>query len=102
MSRVVVVNSLSLDGVMQAPGRADEDSRGGLYPGGVGAALRRSGHGRGDGRRDGPDGGAAARPADLPGFRRRLAGPEGQSVHRGAAQHAEVRRVEDAAGAAAG
>ena len=34
MSRVVVVNSLSLDGVMQAPGRADEDSRGGFSRGG--------------------------------------------------------------------
>ena len=34
MSRVVVVNSLSLDGVMQAPGRADEDPRGGFSRGG--------------------------------------------------------------------
>jgi dihydrofolate reductase len=34
MSRVVVVSSLSLDGVMQAPGRADEDPRGGFSRGG--------------------------------------------------------------------
>jgi dihydrofolate reductase len=34
MSRVVVVNSLSLDGVMQAPGRADEDPRDGFSRGG--------------------------------------------------------------------
>jgi dihydrofolate reductase len=34
MRRIVVVESLSLDGVMQAPGRADEDVRGGFEHGG--------------------------------------------------------------------
>ena len=34
MSRVVVFNNLTLDGVMQAPGRADEDRRGGFQYGG--------------------------------------------------------------------
>jgi dihydrofolate reductase len=34
MSRVVVFNSLTLDGVMQAPGRPDEDLRGGFEHGG--------------------------------------------------------------------
>ena len=34
MGRIVVVNNLSLDGVMQAPGRADEDTRGGFEHGG--------------------------------------------------------------------
>jgi dihydrofolate reductase len=34
MSRVIVVNNLTLDGVMQAPGRADEDPRGGFAHGG--------------------------------------------------------------------
>ena len=34
MSRVVVINHLTLDGVMQAPGRADEDRRGGFEHGG--------------------------------------------------------------------
>lgn len=34
MSRVVVVSSLTLDGVMQAPGRPDEDRRGGFSRGG--------------------------------------------------------------------
>ena len=34
MSKVVVINSLTLDGVMQAPGRADEDLRGGFEHGG--------------------------------------------------------------------
>jgi len=34
MSRVVVINNLTLDGVMQAPGRPDEDRRGGFAHGG--------------------------------------------------------------------
>ena len=34
MSRLVVTNNLSLDGVMQAPARADEDRRGGFELGG--------------------------------------------------------------------
>jgi len=39
MSKVVVVSNLSLDGVMQAPGRADEDPRGGFAHGGWAAAY---------------------------------------------------------------
>jgi dihydrofolate reductase len=34
MSRVVVINNLTLDGVMQAPGRRDEDTRDGFEHGG--------------------------------------------------------------------
>jgi dihydrofolate reductase len=34
MSRVVVFEHLTLDGVMQAPGRPDEDRRGGFEHGG--------------------------------------------------------------------
>jgi dihydrofolate reductase len=34
MSKITVVNNLSLDGVMQAPGRPDEDARGGFEHGG--------------------------------------------------------------------
>ncbi len=33
MTRIIVFNSLSLDGVMQAPGRPDEDRRGGFEHG---------------------------------------------------------------------
>ena len=32
--KIVVINNVTLDGVMQAPGRADEDTRGGLTHGG--------------------------------------------------------------------
>src|SRR5688500_16636936 len=39
MGKLMVVNSLSLDGVMQAPGRADEDQRGGFGHGGWAAAY---------------------------------------------------------------
>ena len=34
MSRIVVINHLTLDGVMQAPGRPDEDRRGDFQHGG--------------------------------------------------------------------
>jgi hypothetical protein len=34
MSKLVVNNNVTLDGVMQAPGRADEDLRGGFEHGG--------------------------------------------------------------------
>lgn len=34
MGKVVVVNNVTLDGVMQAPGRPDEDTRGGFSHGG--------------------------------------------------------------------
>ncbi|GAA2368249.1 dihydrofolate reductase family protein [Nonomuraea africana] len=34
MSKLTVINNISLDGVMQAPGRPDEDTRGGFEHGG--------------------------------------------------------------------
>jgi len=36
MAKVVVVNNVTLDGVMQAPARQDEDTRGGFTHGGWG------------------------------------------------------------------
>lgn len=38
MSKLVVVENVSLDGVMQAPGRPDEDPRGGFAHGGWASA----------------------------------------------------------------
>jgi dihydrofolate reductase len=40
MSKLIVVNNLSLDGVMQAPGRPDEDTRGGFEHGGWAAPYQ--------------------------------------------------------------
>ena len=47
MSRVVVINHVTLDGVMQAPGRPYEDRRGGFEHGGL-VAVRRRCDGRGE------------------------------------------------------
>ncbi len=46
MRKIVVVESPSLDGVMQAPGRADEDLRGGFSHGGWALSYRDSVMGR--------------------------------------------------------
>jgi len=44
MSKVVVFTNLTLDGVMQAPGRPDEDRRGGFEHGGWGAPYAAMAH----------------------------------------------------------
>ena len=41
MSRIVVMNHVTLDGVMQAPGRPDEDTRGGFSKA-AGATVRQA------------------------------------------------------------
>ncbi|HEY5901813.1 MAG TPA: hypothetical protein VIU39_04620, partial [Anaerolineales bacterium] len=46
MSRIVAFISLTLDGVMQAPGRPDEDERGGFRHGGWAAPYADTGVGR--------------------------------------------------------
>jgi hypothetical protein len=49
MSKVVVFTNLALDGVMQAPGRPDEDRRGGFEHGGWAtpyAAMAQAGDGK--------------------------------------------------------
>jgi dihydrofolate reductase len=56
--RLVVINHLSLDGVMQAPGRSDEDTRGGFSHGGWAIPGGDEVMGRALGARmGGPDGG---------------------------------------------
>jgi hypothetical protein len=40
MGRIVVMNHVTLDGVMHGPGRADEDTRGGFTQGGWGHPVR--------------------------------------------------------------
>jgi hypothetical protein len=41
MGKVIVMNGLTLDGVMQSPGRPDEDTRDGFDHGGWGGPIRR-------------------------------------------------------------
>lgn len=59
MSRVVVTNHLTLDGVMQAPGRADEDRRSGFERGGWAQARNDEVMGRYMGERLAASGGGA-------------------------------------------
>src|ERR1700719_2362225 len=57
-TRVAVINHVTLDGVMQAPGRADEDTRGGFSHGGWAIPGNDEVMGRALGERMGkPDGG---------------------------------------------
>src|SRR5712691_1047174 len=100
MSKVVVINHVTLDGVMQAPGRAEEDTRDGFTHGGWGnqnvddqlvvATYARVEEGR-------PP--AATGPPPLRGHAQLLEHP-GQPLQRRAQQRAQVRRVADAGGAA--
>src|SRR2546426_2882646 len=46
MSKIVAFTSLTLDGVMQAPGRPDEDRRGGFEHGGWALVYADPGQGR--------------------------------------------------------
>ena len=41
MGRILVMNSVTLDGVMQGPGRVDEDPRDGFAHGGWAVPYRR-------------------------------------------------------------
>ena len=77
MSRVVVYNNLTLDGVMQAPGNPDEDRRGGFEHGGWQPPYGDSVMAQPGGRRNCPGRGPAARATDLRELRRCLAQPAG-------------------------
>src|SRR5205085_10864133 len=96
MSRVVVTNHVTLDGVMQAPGRPDEDVRGGFDRGGWAIPDNDPVMGRVMGEGIAQPGALLLGAPDLRGLCLLLAAPEGQPVHRGAGQHPEVRRVDDA------
>jgi len=61
LSKVIVVNNVTLDGVMQAPGRPDEDTRGGFTHGGWALPYNDAVMGRamGEGMAAGRDGSTA-------------------------------------------
>jgi acyl-coenzyme A thioesterase PaaI-like protein len=65
MSQVVVINHLTLDGVMQAPGRPDEDTRGGFSRGGWAAPFGDEVMGAAMGARMAESSAAALRRKDL-------------------------------------
>ena len=48
MGRIVVMNHVSLDGVMQSPGRPDEDTRDGFTLGGWAVSDEAAGHAMGE------------------------------------------------------
>jgi hypothetical protein len=90
MGKVVVINHVTLDGVMQGPGRPDEDTRGSSCTG-LGVPTRRRRHcrqGRGaDGRRRR----VSIRPAHLRAIAGLLERP-GRPIQGRSQQHSEVRR----------
>ena len=75
MSKVVVVNNVTLDGVMQAPGRPDEDTRDGFAHGGWALPYNDAVMGRAMGEGMCPVWVAVIRAADLRRLLRRLAQP---------------------------
>ena len=96
MRKVVATISLSLDGVMQAPGRADEDVRGGFEFGGWAQPYHDPVMGQAMGK-------GMSRGAELlfgrrtyRRFLRGMAEAHGQSVQRDPQSIAEVRRLENA------
>lgn len=101
MSKVIVNNSLTLDGVMQGPGRPDEGPPRRLRARRLGGALLRFGHGRHGGRMNRQGECPAVRATDLRGFRCLLAQPVGgQPLHHSSEQLPEVRCVKHLEGAA--
>src|ERR1700704_2580424 len=97
MSKIVVVEFLTLDGVMQAPGNPDEDRSGGV--GKSGWEFGSFDGGAGDAGVGGA--GQATRISPRPKDVRHVRGPLAESARRGSARGdvqrpAQVRRVDDA------
>jgi hypothetical protein len=98
VGKVAVVTNLTLDGMMQAPGRPDEDRRGDFEHGGWATPYAAMQH----------LGGSMADAGGLLLGRRKYEDlyavwPQRKdNPHGGVEQHAEVRCVEDAEGAALG
>ena len=101
MSNLLVMESLSLDGVMQAPGRPDED-RAAASRTAAGRCRTTIGDGPGDGRQEwrgvGP---LLVRATDLRGLLGVWPKRKDNPFTRGARQRPEVRRVNDTGRAAA-
>ena len=68
MARITTFTHVTLDGVMQAPGRPDEDPRGGFAHGGWAVPLPRRGHGRRPAEGMAGEGATAVRPPHLRGL----------------------------------
>ena len=94
MRKINVINNVTLDGVMQAPGGKEEDTRDGFKHGGWAAPYNDEVKGKEMGEGMSKRGAPAVRPADVRGLLQGLARANGQPVHRSARQHAEVRRVD--------
>lgn len=95
LMRIVAIEHVTLDGVMQAPGRPDEDLRDGFHRGGwASVAADDPRRGLGDGSSHGRQRRSAARTSNLRGPPRLLERP-GRLVQGGAEQRAEVRCLHD-------
>ena len=101
MSRVDVINHLTLDGVMQAPGRPDEDNARRVCARRLVSAERGRSAAGGDIRSRCGEwwAASAARPSELRGHARLLE-HAGQPVQRRAQQRTQIRRIQNAARAA--
>ena len=104
VGKVVVVNNITLDGVMQAPARADEDTRNGFKYGGWGIPFNDPVMGKKMAElmaKGSPHGALLLGRANLRGFLRSLAQTKRwQSLYRASQQSKEICGVHDLARAA--
>jgi dihydrofolate reductase len=102
MGRIVVMNHVTLDGVMQGPGRADEDTRDGFTQGGWGhrSVTPDDAVGKAMGERMAAGGGLAGWLFGRRTYEDLLASwnAQGGPFKDALKQHAQVRRVDHAQG----